>query len=97
MNNAKRTKNLIEMYSEDLAANLAKEDDISEVTVFWEVPYHLEGQNIAKFTYTKSGEGMAIGERWYDPSLKEVRMNINIKVYLHTKGTNFFQSGIFWF
>ncbi|MDM5295325.1 hypothetical protein QUF81_19630 [Peribacillus simplex] len=22
-------------------------------------------------------------------------MNINIKVYLHTKGTNFFQSGIF--
>lgn len=29
MNNEKRTKNLIEMYSEDLAANLAKEEDIS--------------------------------------------------------------------
>ncbi|MGE7185751.1 hypothetical protein ACQKKK_17770 [Peribacillus sp. NPDC006672] len=70
MNNEKRTKNLLEMYSEDLAANLAKEDDISEVTIFWEAPYHLEGQNIAKFTYTRKGENMIIGERWYDPSLR---------------------------
>ncbi|SNT57726.1 hypothetical protein SAMN05444672_1632 [Bacillus sp. OK838] len=70
MNNAKRTKNLIEMYSEDLAANLAKEDDISEVTIFWEVPYHLEGQNIAKFTYKRKGENMIIGESWYDLSLR---------------------------
>ncbi|MFP3511005.1 hypothetical protein SB775_15330 [Peribacillus sp. SIMBA_075] len=70
MNNAKRTKNLIEMYSEDLAANLAKEDAISEITVFWEVPSHLEGKNIAKFTYKRKGENMIIGERWYDPSLR---------------------------
>lgn len=71
MNNSKRTKRLIEMYSDDLAANLAKEGDISEITVFWEVPYHLEGKNVAKFTYTKNGDSMSIGERWYDPSLKE--------------------------
>ncbi|MEC0271938.1 hypothetical protein [Peribacillus frigoritolerans] len=70
MNNAKRTKNLIEMYSDDLAANLAEEDDISELTIFWEVPYHLEGKNVAKFTYTKNGDSMSIGERWYDPSLR---------------------------
>ncbi|MET1176941.1 hypothetical protein ABG775_03005 [Peribacillus simplex] len=70
MNNAKRTKTLLEMYSDDLAANLAKEGDISELVVFWEVPYHLEGKNVAKFTYTKKGENMIIGERWYDPSLR---------------------------
>ncbi|MGG4200756.1 hypothetical protein [Peribacillus frigoritolerans] len=70
MNNSKRTKRLIEMYSDDLAANLAKEGDISEITVFWEVPYHLEGKNVAKFTYTKNGDSMSIGERWYDPSLR---------------------------
>lgn len=70
MNNAKRTKTLLEMYSDDLAANLAKEGDISELVVFWEVPYHLEGENVAKFTYTKKGENMIIGERWYDPSLR---------------------------
>lgn len=58
------------MYSDDLAANLAKEGDISELVVFWEVPYHLEGKNVAKFTYTKKGENMIIGERWYDPSLR---------------------------
>ncbi|MGE6611852.1 hypothetical protein ACQKFG_15130 [Peribacillus sp. NPDC076916] len=69
-NNAKRTKTLLEMYSDDLAANLAKEGDISELVVFWEVPYHLEGKNVAKFTYTKKGENMIIGERWYDPSLR---------------------------
>lgn len=70
MNNAKRTKTLLEMYSDDLAANLSKEGDISELVVFWEVPYHLEGKNVAKFTYTKKGENMIIGERWYDPSLR---------------------------
>ncbi|SIS01612.1 hypothetical protein SAMN05878482_10952 [Peribacillus simplex] len=70
MNNEKRTKNLLEMYSEDLAANLAKEDNISEVTIFWEAPYHLEGQNIAKFTYTRKDENMIIGESCYDPSLR---------------------------
>ncbi|MBT2615343.1 MULTISPECIES: hypothetical protein [unclassified Bacillus (in: firmicutes)] len=69
-NNAKRTKTLLEMYSDDLAANLAKEGDISELVVFWEVPYHLEGKNVAKFTYTKNGENMIIGERWYDSSLR---------------------------
>ncbi|MGE6379953.1 hypothetical protein [Peribacillus muralis] len=67
-NSKKMTKEMIEMYSDDLAANLAKESDISEITVFWEVPYHLKGSNLAKFSYEKSGDGMAIGERWYDPS-----------------------------
>ncbi|CAN7408622.1 hypothetical protein LJR015_004001 [Peribacillus frigoritolerans] len=70
MNNTDRSKRLLEMYSDDLAATLAKEGDISELVVFWEVPYHLEGKNVAKFTYTKKGEDMIIGERWYDPSLR---------------------------
>lgn len=70
MNNPERTKRLLEMYSDDLAANLAKEGDISELVVFWEVPYHLEGKNLAKFTYTKKGDKMYIDERWYDPSFR---------------------------
>ena len=69
-NKPKTTKDMLEMYSDDLAATLAEEENITEITVFWEVPYHLEGDNIAKMNYTRSGEKMAIGERWYDPIIR---------------------------
>lgn len=69
-NSKKTTKEMLEMYSDHLAATLAEEGDISEITVFWEVPYHVEGDNIAKFNYTKNGDSMAIGERWYSPKLQ---------------------------
>ncbi|WP_286231321.1 hypothetical protein [Neobacillus mesonae] len=69
-NSANTTKEMLKMYSDDLAAQLAKESDVEEITVFWEVPYHLEGNNIAKFNYTRSGNNMAIGEVWYAPNIR---------------------------
>lgn len=68
-NSAKTTKEILEMYSDHLAAKLA-DYEVSDVTVFWEVPHHLEGNNIAKFNYQKTPNGMAIGERWYDQVIK---------------------------
>lgn len=69
-NKAKGTRDMLEMYSDDLAATLAKHQNIEEITVFWEVPYHLEGNNSVKMSYLRSGEGMAIEDRWFDPVLR---------------------------
>lgn len=68
-NGAGTTKDMLEQYSDHLAAKLADEGDISEITVFWEVPYHLEGDNIAKFNYTPADGGMAKGDIWFDSIL----------------------------
>lgn len=70
-NKPKMTRKMLEMYSDDLAATLAKHTNITEITIFWEVPYHLEGNNVAKMSYSRSGDGMAIGEKWYDPLIRE--------------------------
>lgn len=70
-NKPKMTREMLELYSDDLAATLAKHTNITEITIFWEVPYHLEGENIAKMHYNRVGDGMAIGKRWYDPLIRE--------------------------
>jgi|SRR5690625_392943 len=67
-NGADQTKSMLEMYSDRLARDLA-EYNISDLTIFWEVPYHLEGDNIAKFNYTRIGEGLAINDIWFAPLL----------------------------
>lgn len=59
-NKEKTTREMLSMYSENIAAKLAGESDVSKVTVFWEVPYHLEGDNSAKFSYIRQGDGMLI-------------------------------------
>lgn len=63
-NSAKTTMEMLEMYSDSLAAKLADDKNISEITVFWEVPYHLEGNNVAKFMYERYGDGMAKVDKW---------------------------------
>jgi hypothetical protein len=70
-NSAGTTRDMLEMYADHLAASLAEEGDISEITVFWEVPYHLEGDNVAKFNYTPAGDGMAKGDIWFGPELQD--------------------------
>ena len=59
---AERTRKMIEMFSSDLAANLAKESDVSEVAVFWEVPKFLKSGNAAKYAYERLGEGMRLAD-----------------------------------
>ncbi|MEV2284663.1 hypothetical protein ABNB59_07825 [Paenibacillus larvae] len=57
------------MYASDLAANLAKSKNVTEVTVFWEVPYLKEGINIAKTNFLRKGENMYIENAWHDPNI----------------------------
>ncbi|MFD1205712.1 hypothetical protein ACFQ38_11435 [Sporosarcina contaminans] len=68
-NSSKTTKEMLEMYSDHIAAKLADQKDVSEITVFWEVPHHLEGDIIAKFMYNRSGDSMAKTDNWFAPLL----------------------------
>lgn len=70
-NKADTTRDMLKQYSDHLAAKLADETDISEITVFWEVPYHKENDNVAKYEYAREGDGMAIGEVWLDELIRE--------------------------
>lgn len=68
-NRAKTAKDMIDMYSEDLAAKLAKEKEVNEVTVFWQVPYLKKGENIAKINSVRKGDAMYEGDTIYDPDI----------------------------
>ena len=63
-NSASTTLKILEQYSDHIAAKLADITEVSEITVFWEVPYHLEGNNVAKFMYERSGDGMVKVDKW---------------------------------
>ena len=69
-NSKDTTVEMLEMYSDNLAAKLYEQEDIEEITIFWEVPYHLEGDNVAKFNYKRSDMGMAKLDIWLAPVLK---------------------------
>ncbi|MCY9509145.1 hypothetical protein M5W68_07280 [Paenibacillus larvae] len=68
-NTAWGAKGILGVYADDLAANLADQKNVSEVTVFWEVPYLKNGANIAKFNYTRKGDKMNKVDKWYDPNI----------------------------
>ena len=55
-NGINMTQQMLEMYSDDMAATLADQyQDASEIALFWEVPYLLESGTCAKYAYTTSG------------------------------------------
>lgn len=62
-------KGMLDLYASDLAANLAKSNNVTEVTVFWEVSYIKKEANIAKFNYTRKGDKMFLQEDWYDGNI----------------------------
>jgi len=68
-NKAKTAKDMIDMYAEDLAATLAKEKEVNEVTVFWTVPYLKEDEVIAKINSVRKGDSMQAGDEVYDPEI----------------------------
>lgn len=68
-NRANTAKDMIEMYSSDLAATLAGEADIHEVVSFWQVPYLKTDTNIAKIVTERSGDSMVFIEQWYDHNI----------------------------
>lgn len=70
-NRAKTTREMLQMYSDNIAAKLADEEDVSEITIFWEVPYHQEGDNVAKYEYTRAGNNMSKGTVWLAPKIRD--------------------------
>lgn len=69
-NGKKTTKQMLEMFSENLTAKLYDDTSIVEVVVIWEVPYHLENANVAKYTYTRAPSGgMDKIDNWIDSIL----------------------------
>lgn len=72
----KTLKNLIDLYSEDLAANLAKEDDrVVELNIFWNNSYAASNSNlaadatIAKKQFERVPKGFAFRDSVFNPQV----------------------------
>lgn len=64
-NSKDRTKTMLEMFSDDLAATLAATyENASEIVLFWEVPYLLEKDVCAKYSYIVRNGGAYITEKF---------------------------------
>lgn len=64
LNTSKTAYNMVEMYSDDLAANIGKDSDtVNQIAVFWKVPYIDEEETVAKFSYERSGKQMKITDK----------------------------------
>lgn len=63
-NSARTSYNMVEMYSDDLAAKIGSENDtVNQIAVFWKVPYIDKHETLAKFSYERSGEHMIITDK----------------------------------
>lgn len=52
------TRDMLAMYSEDCAARVADElPNVSELALFWTVPYYDESGSSVKYSYERRGEG----------------------------------------
>lgn len=69
-NGPELTRKMLRMYSATIANNFEGEKGINEVVIFWEVPYHMEGGNIAKFNYFRQNEEMYVGKEWLAPKIR---------------------------
>ncbi|MEX3625811.1 hypothetical protein [Viridibacillus arvi] len=68
-NEAETSKKLINLYNNEIGADLANEGDISKLVIFWEVPYLQEDKNSAKAILVLKGKQMIFDTDWYDPSV----------------------------
>ena len=60
-NSAGTTNEMLSMYSNDLAATVANScDNVQEIAVFWEVPYH--GKN-SKYSFERKGKEMYLSDK----------------------------------
>lgn len=68
--NIDETKQMIEIYSDQLANELANYN-VNKVTVFWEVPHIQKDDNLARFHFQRNGEKIQMKERWFALSFKD--------------------------
>lgn len=58
-NSANMTKQMLALYSEDLAARVGNDlETITDLAIFWTVPYYSETTTAAKYSYERTDEGM---------------------------------------
>ncbi len=69
-NDPAQTKKMLQMYSARLANEIGKHKNVSEIVVFWEVPYHVKDQNIAKFNYSKKNNDWIVDKEWFAPVIR---------------------------
>ncbi len=63
-NSADTTKEMLEMYSSDLAARTNQQfESVSEIAIFWNVPYH--GSD-GKVSYEKVEDGMKLSDKIFN-------------------------------
>lgn len=65
-NGASTTKEMLDMYSDHLAAKMADDELIYELVLFWTVPYHNENESILKRTYENKDGGMYLEDEAKD-------------------------------
>lgn len=71
-NRAKTAKEMLNILNNEIGYNMAKINNVSELTIFWQVPYLKEsGNNIAKANLKRNDKGFYFEEEWYDSSIFE--------------------------
>lgn len=69
-NSNETTLKLIDVYNNEIGAQLAKQKEIQEVTIFWEAPYIKEDMNVVKANLQRNGENMIFNNTWVAPLMK---------------------------
>ncbi|MCU4900747.1 hypothetical protein OB975_25180 [Bacillus cereus] len=69
-NSNETTLKLIDLYNNEIGAQLAKQKEVQEVTIFWEAPYIKEDMNIVKANLQRNGENMIFNDTWVAPLMK---------------------------
>lgn len=69
-NPADQTRKMLSMQSARLANEIGKHKNLSEIVVFWQVPYHAKDQNIAKFNYSKKNNEWMVDNEWFAPVIR---------------------------
>ncbi|EOW9530430.1 hypothetical protein ACO11K_004252 [Bacillus cytotoxicus] len=70
-NTKQTTKEMIEMYNNEIGAKVGKSlNNVQELAIFWEVPYHQKDINLAKANLERVGDKMKFKENWIAPALK---------------------------
>lgn len=61
-NTAKTSEEMLELYSNDLAASLANDQpNVQEVAIFWKVPY--QGDATSKWSFERKGDSMYLSDK----------------------------------
>lgn len=69
-NKPKTTKEMLNLLNNEIGVNMAEIDNISELTIFWEVPYlNSSHDNVAKANLLRNDKGFYFEEEWYNSSI----------------------------